>query len=218
MLVLLPWSWNVAVGALFTALKREKLRLSEDPDVTHVWLDNKGTFYSAAQGTGPFFRFSGRGSAGSLFPSLPAGLSHVLCAQGCVVSLVPDGRGADVRRGPCGVGGCPAVPADDRQLAAVQPPQAVALWDPLHEPHQGGKPLRNGPAPLISFLPTPIFFWFNSIWFLPFLVVFFSSRQSSLILLCIRSLKGKTAFLFESRFPWFIIWNKNIWKGEITTF
>lgn len=217
MLVLLPWSWNVAVGALFTALKREKLRLSEDPDVTHVWLDNKGTFYSAAQGTGPFFPFSGRGSAGSLFPSLPAGLSHVLCAQGCVVSLVPDGRGADVWRGPCGVGGCPAVPADDRQLAAVQPPQAVALWDPLHEPHQGGKPLRKGPAPWFLFSQLPFSFDLTLFGFCLFWLFFFSSRQSSLILLCIRSLKGKTAFLFESRFPWFITWN-NIWKGEITTF
>lgn len=126
-----------------------------------------------------------------------------LCADG-PGAVVSDGRGADVRRRARGVGGGPAVPADDRQLAAVQPPQAMALRDTLHEPHQGGKALIKGPAPLLSFLPLPIFFCFHSIWC--FLNYFFG-RWSSLILLCIRSLTSKTEFLFESGLSWSITWN-----------
>lgn len=95
--------------------------------------------------------------------SLLACLMCLLCADGSGAAVVSDGRGADVRRGARGVGGGAAVPTDDRQLAAVQPPQAMALWDTLHESHQGGKSLIKGPAPLLSVLPIPL--GFHSVWF-----------------------------------------------------
>lgn len=66
----------------FYSIRREKLRLTEDLDITHVGLGTKAVFFSAAQAIGPFFPFSITSSANLLFPSLTAGLSHVfaLCS------------------------------------------------------------------------------------------------------------------------------------------
>lgn len=52
--------------------------------------------------------------------------------------MCTDGRCADVRCCACGGRGCAAVSADHCQLITVQPTQAVALWEPLHGPHQRG--------------------------------------------------------------------------------
>lgn len=61
--------------------------------------------------------------------------------------LFADGRGADVRRRARGGRGSAAVAADHRQLSAVQPPQAVALRGPFHQPHQRGtRPVSVNPA------------------------------------------------------------------------
>lgn len=54
------------------------------------------------------------------------------------LSLLADGRGADVRRRARGGGGGAAVAADHGQLSAVQSPQAVALRGAFHQPHQRG--------------------------------------------------------------------------------
>lgn len=56
----------------------------------------------------------------------------------CITFLSADGCGADVRRRARGGGGGAAISADHGQLAAVQPPQAVALRGRLHQPHQRG--------------------------------------------------------------------------------
>lgn len=56
-----------------------------------------------------------------------------------LLSRLADGRRADVRCCARGGRGCAAVSADHCQLITVQPTQALALWEPLHGPHQRGR-------------------------------------------------------------------------------
>lgn len=55
-----------------------------------------------------------------------------------------DGRCAHVRCRARGGRGCAAVSADHCQLITVQPTQALALWEPLHGPHQRGRCFSTG--------------------------------------------------------------------------
>ena len=56
-----------------------------------------------------------------------------------LLSRLADGRRADVWCCARGGRGCAAVSADHCQLITVQPTQALALWEPLHGPHQRGR-------------------------------------------------------------------------------
>lgn len=55
------------------------------------------------------------------------------------LSWLADGRCTNVRCCARGGRGCAAVSADHCQLITVQPTQTLALWEPLHGPHQRGR-------------------------------------------------------------------------------